>query len=726
MKRMFPLRISRSFLIPLFLILISSFLPSLALSQSALKIYGQVFDRGGALSDVIVKVHQTNYAAITDRNGYYYIYNIPSGEYYLAFEHNNISIATGDKIAVNNGPPVRRDIYFGQNVINIAPVLTEADPEKQPDYHGLDVKIYQVSEQSLESIESILKEIPGLNIISSPATGELFISAAGIRPQGFNVLIDGRKINSLLTGRADLNQIPISAIGQIEYISSGTTAGAVDGGLGGTINFVTNGTIKPSAVSLKGKRGSFAEETYIADISYYHPLYGNINAIYESNFARNDYDYRDYFNVNRTRENARIRNNKYYLSYSNSFNNLHLGLSGYGFSVKNGVPGRTIEPLPEAFSSKTTISLGGEAVYDLSPKMSIKTLLSFLNRITRYEDFGSFINYNTEYKEHEYEISMTPDYSLSNELKLSATMAHTYSRLQGMDHLRPQTALGIARRDISKIQAGASYRKKIYILRLSAGASLAETIVNNRSLSSFAGNSSVTYGEHNRIGLNVSLARSYRLPGLAELNWQEDVFVLSNPDLKPEKAKSIAAEIFSEFGLSGRWLLSLQYQDIRYHDLIYWRRSEGIKYKPLNITASDYFGTTLGISYEAPGNWLEIRFSRVVSRALNREDNPLYYGKYITFQPLYTNNLSLKLNYLKAYVKADMFDSSHRYFIEENTKKLDPYTLVGLSFGYSYKIKFITSSIEFNIKNLTNAEYELLEYQPMPPRSYHFSLAMKI
>jgi len=73
-----------------------------------------------------------------------------------------------------------------------------------------------------------------------------------------------------------------------------------------------------------------------------------------------------------------------------------------------------------------------------------------------------------------------------------------------------------------------------------------------------------------------------------------------------------------------------------------------------------------------------------------------------------------------------MYDSGHRYFLEENTKQLDAYTLVNLAAGLTFKYKFISPTLEFRIRNLTDIEYELLEYQPMPPRSYHFGLSLKI
>jgi outer membrane receptor protein involved in Fe transport len=118
-------------------------------------------------------------------------------------------------------------------------------------------------------------------------------------------------------------------------------------------------------------------------------------------------------------------------------------------------------------------------------------------------------------------------------------------------------------------------------------------------------------------------------------------------------------------------------------------------------------------------------FSRTESSSINREDDSLYYGKFITFQPPYTNKLSLRLQYKNPYLRAELVDVGRRYFNEENVKQLDPYTLVNLSCGFDVKYNRLRTSWKFEIDNLTNAEYEYLEYQPVPPRSYNLTFNIK-
>ena len=163
-------------------------------------------------------------------DGFYYFYDLPPGEYRLACRHDGIVTQTADKIALIDNRAVRRDIFLSGKSVNFAPVIAFAYPDSALNYPAWQGKVYKLDKQGLQSVTAVLRKIPGINVISSPATGEIYLSAGGIRPEGINVLIDGRKLNSLLSGKADLSQLPLSAVTQIEYYPVGA------GGLSVLIN----------------------------------------------------------------------------------------------------------------------------------------------------------------------------------------------------------------------------------------------------------------------------------------------------------------------------------------------------------------------------------------------------------------------------------------------------------------------------------------------------------
>jgi outer membrane cobalamin receptor len=359
-------------------------------------------------------------------------------------------------------------------------------------------------------------------------------------------------------------------------------------------------------------------------------------------------------------------------------------------------------------------------------------MLSFLKRVTDYTDTSMFIPYDNKYIEREIVLVFKGDLLATKRLNLDYKASCTSGFLKGIDYIRPFSSLGEISRKVYKLGGGARYQQDIGKASLKAGISQAWDFVGDSKYPSMSATATAAYNNMALgpvkflIGVTLSYAGTFRLPGLAELHWKEDVFIIANPNLNPEKSRSVSSEIFSEYQMFGKWRLSVEYRDIHYKDLIYWRRSQGIKYKPVNVSASDYFGTTALISYQSPGEVITVDFSRVKSTSLNREEGQPYYGKYITFQPFYTNRLMLSLSCRGLYAKTFMFDSSHRYFLEENTKKLNAYTLINLKIGFNVTIRRVTANLEFKIDNITNAEYELLEYQPMPPRNFCFGLSLKI
>jgi outer membrane receptor for ferrienterochelin and colicins len=285
MARAFHLRNSRSFLI-LIISLLTIISCGIASAQSSLKIYGQVTDENGPVANAAVKIEKSKYSAITDQNGYFYIYDIPPGHYRLSCRCSSFGWTSID-CTLNSGPAIRQDIYLGQNVFVMEPIYVEADRPVSLAPAAMNVKVYELDHTGGETAEDVIRQIPGINLVKSSATGELFVSAGGIRPEGVNVLIDGRKLNSLLSGRADLNQLPLSVISKIEYYSPGSASNTADGGLGGTLNFVTTKNVRPELIDLHASRGSFTSEDYAVSLGNDFGTQGIATGSWEKGYIRN-------------------------------------------------------------------------------------------------------------------------------------------------------------------------------------------------------------------------------------------------------------------------------------------------------------------------------------------------------------------------------------------------------------------------------------------------------
>lgn len=690
--------------------------------QGIIKLYGQVFADNGPVTGVVVVLDKTPYSSTTDNNGFYYFYNIPTGVYSLYCNQNRNQYRLAEKLIVEDGPSIRRDIYLDSGTVNVAPIVVKAGRRDR----GLEQSGIAVDfSETPSNLSEIISKIPGLNVIAAGDGGEFYIAPNGARPEALEVYVDGRKINSVLTGKADLSQIPLAALRRVEYYPAGSAIGD-NKGLAGRLNFICGNRANEETISMGAYAGSYGRNDYTIQYNQSIIGYGNFEIGWEQTKRNNDYDYTDYFGNRQTRLNADQRSDKAYFGYANSINGFLIKLSGYGHDGSYGVPGRTITPSLNARSNRLAISAGMEIGYFSSDVGSLNLNYSYQNGKTKYRDLVGAIPYLTQYAEIINSMGFSIKANEFAHFQPLVSISITSERLEGKDNIRPEYALGIVKRDFYSLDGGIRYRNKMSPLCIEVGVSGNTDGVKQKNYISYSGQSTLWVDYGLKLGCNLSYGKSYRLPGLAELNWKEDVFVIANPDLLPERSSYNSIGLFGEFQKIGKWRLSAEYRDVRYKNLIYWRRSQGLRYKPVNIARSDYFGTTFLVSYYSPGNIVSVDFSRVNSISLNREQGQPYYGKQVIFQPQYINRIQVSMGYASVHGQCEIQDVGQRYYLEENTKALASYTLINCSVSYQTRIYGVKAEFKIRVENITDTEYELLEYQPMPPRTIGAGLTIKI
>lgn len=681
-----------------------------------------MFANDGPVPGASIVLDRTPYSSITDNNGFYYFYNIPTGTYSLYCNLNRNQYRLAERLIVDDGPSIRRDIYLDSGTVNIAPIVVTAGRD-DTDLDKSRIAIDLIKTPS--NLSEIISQIPGLNAIAAGGGSEFYVAPIGTRPEALEVYIDGRKINSILTGKADLSQIPLASVKRVEYYPAGAVIGD-NGGLAGRLNFICDYRGSEKEISVGTYVGAYGRNDYAVHYNQSITGYGNFEIGWERSGKNNNYNYTDYFGNRQTRLNADLRSEKAYFSYANCISGFVVKASGYGYDGSNGIPGKTITPSLNARSDKLAMSVGGEIGYQVAEIGAMNLNYSYQNRKTKYHDLVGATPYLTQYNELRESIGFSIKENEFAHIRPMISISITRERLEGKDNLRPEYALGIVKRDICYLSGGLRYRNKITIFNFETGVSGNTDNVNQENYFSYSGQSMVWLDYGVKSGVNLSCGKSYRLPGLAELNWKEDVFVIANPDLRPERSIQNSIGVFCEFRTLGKWRVSIDYRDARYVDLIYWRRSQGLRYKPVNIAQSDYYGTTVSVSYYSPGNIAAFDLSRVESVSLNREQGQPYYGKQVIFQPSYVNRMRVSLNYAEISGRIEIQDVGKRYYLEENTKALAPYILINFSVGYLIHIYRVKTEFQIGIDNITDSDYELLEYQPMPPRTIGVGLTIKI
>jgi outer membrane cobalamin receptor len=111
-------------------------------------------------------------------------------------------------------------------------------------------------------------------------------------------------------------------------------------------------------------------------------------------------------------------------------------------------------------------------------------------------------------------------------------------------------------------------------------------------------------------------------------------------------------------------------------------------------------------------------------KPLNRESDPLYNGKYLTYRPLQIQNAGTELKLRGLEFSFYLHRLGTRYQTEENTKSLPPVDLYNFEIKYSLVRASYEIGLEFSVLNLTDKQYEILERQPERPREFKFEIQL--
>jgi outer membrane cobalamin receptor len=228
-----------------------------------------------------------------------------------------------------------------------------------------------------------------------------------------------------------------------------------------------------------------------------------------------------------------------------------------------------------------------------------------------------------------------------------------------------------------------------------------------------------------------SLSRNYRFPTLNELYWN----IFGNPDLRPEtdysvelgtvyNFKNLKKTFFLETSITGYFMKML--------DLIVWLPVEGnsaiwnpVNYKEV-LSRGIEFGLNLtyqvsGFQFKMMNNYNYCRSTN--QTGLNEQDASV--GKQLIYIPEHILNSTLtaeKSGFLASY---NFTYTGIRYTQSDNTAYMPAYNLSNLIFQKSFYLKKIVLSLQVEINNLFDLDFQSIANRPMPGRYYTGTLKFR-
>jgi outer membrane cobalamin receptor len=370
----------------------------------------------------------------------------------------------------------------------------------------------------------------------------------------------------------------------------------------------------------------------------------------------------------------------------------------------------------------------------LTDKLTLQAVAKYAYTYSRYRDVndkyaaGLQEDRNTQ---HEYYASAGVLYVPSDGLSVSLTTDYAYTQLSNNFLHAAQP-----RRNTSWTALAAQYRHRRFTVSGNLLATcLSDKVANgdrpdDRKRLSPAVAFSWQPFHRNALRIRASYKDIFRVPTFTDLYYLR----IGNTDLKAEKAKQYNAGLTwsGEIGKIVRYLsVSADGYFNRVEDKIVALPTLYI-WRMMNMGEVEIKGIDVNLSAEIP---LSGRIHLILSGNytwqyaidITRPDAKTYKHQ-IPYTPRHTGNGSVAFETPWGNVSYLLTAVGERYALPQNTKvnRVDAYTEQSLSFNRTFDLKKVSLRLQGEIINLANTPYDVIQYYPMPGRSWRLSVTFNL
>ena len=618
----------------------------------------------------------------------------------------------------------------------------------------------QIQTIGAKQLSEVLIFSPGVNIQNQGGlSGMKTLSMRGMSSSRNLILLDGMPLNSAQNGSFDLNNIDVSSIENIEIIRGGTSSIFGGSAIGGAVNIITKKEMK-EFFNVDLSYGSFNEKGINATLNLFpepSPFTdkdGSTNLLFNFNYLNSDGDYPFTFSQfgeekKYYRENADYENWffsalwKINVTFGKNKNLYGIPMTEgtkidlihrYSYSkTGRGIPG----PILQGQINNSNERLGErEHIYSLNLK------LYFINN-SAFNFSVLYRNNNLLYIEPNNDNQNTSEFILNDimvntiysfdfwKIKNEFLLSYTNTELNGdMLDLNKKNIV-----DRGIFASGYRLEKDFLIaenlLRFNLAGRYDKGISEqeNTNKSALTGNLGAIFNFNNiPLSLKTNVSHNFRFPNFNEMYYKN----YGTKNLLPEKSNNI--NIGAEYKLFSLFNICLDgfYLDVK--DMIVAIPTSPISWSARNIAFAESKGIELSVALFDNikiNNFLTINnisFSYTLQQNLDKSKHSQTYNKQLPYMP---NELASTLISFKIFdyvVGGKLEYSSHRYYQADNSiNTLLPSYYIADFFIKSADITLYKNcklNLRFDIKNIFDTQYFIINNYIMPSRQFRLSLGM--
>ena len=235
---------------------------------------------------------------------------------------------------------------------------------------------------------------------------------------------------------------------------------------------------------------------------------------------------------------------------------------------------------------------------------------------------------------------------------------------------------------------------------------------------------------NNALRLRSSYKDIFRVPTFTDLYYLR----VGNAGLKPEKAKQWNAGL-TWSGAIGTFLPYLSLSVDGYYNkiedkivalptLYIWKMMNmgEVEIKGADVTVSAEIPVHKNISATLLGNYT---YQYAIDRTNPEADN---YKDQIPYTPRHTGNGAVTIETPWVTLSYLLTAVGERYALPQNTKgnRVDAYAEQGISLNRIFSVKKMSFRVQGEVLNIANTQYDVIQYYPMPGRSWRLSIVVDL
>ena len=573
-------------------------------------------------------------------------------------------------------------------------------------------------------LSSILSEHSTI-FIKSYGNGTLATpSFRGTSAQHTQVEWNGINLNSPMLGQMDFSQVPVAQFDGLEILYGAAGISRTSGAFGGVIDLVTtpdwNNRFKSFLAQTVASFDNYVTNVNVAAGSRSFQSHTKFN--YAS--ALNDFPF-----TNDMGEVVRQQNASFTLAglsqelfWKLKDKNLFSARIWYSQDDRN------LPPTTQNLDSSKIETLKDKALRAVVEYKRVEQKWNLLVRSALNDQYmkysNSLLNLNSTHQSYSWISRVRVTYMGVRNLTIKPGVDFTY------DNVNSDEYDGIKTRVTTSFFAEVNYN---FSQKLKSSLVLRDDLIDGK-FSPLIPALGMEYRPFSSINLafSANLARNYRYPTLNELYWKDS----GNPDLRPEKNYSVEAGATYNVGTKNN-VLYLETSVAAYYswiyDMITWSPVDGSGglFKPENINEILARGIELGlnVNLQAWGfkfglknnyNFCRSTYEKASSKFEDKIGHQQFYI------PVNTFNTTFSAERWKFYLTYNFSYTGDRFTGDDNLTFMPAYNLSNIILGKNIQIKHFILSLQIDINNLFNLDYQSVASRPMPGINYAFTIKLAL